>query len=143
MDDADFSEVVALTSDLGRAPNNIGPFLRSALMRTAGNVKKESAVSVSKSSAWGAAAQAIDYDVVASPGEARSTLAVEVGYNKDKPAGALGNLREFGAPNATYGGKSVPLGPSNDLKLALANNEEDFERGIDRAVDDSLRELGF
>jgi len=143
MADSDFSELDALSHDLGDAPQTVGPFLRAAVMKTAGNIKKAAAESVSDSELWKAAAGSIGYDVVASSGEAVSTLTVDVGYDKDKGAGALGNLREFGAPNATYGGKSTPLAPRNDLKTALAANEEDFERGVDRAVEDALKAVGL
>jgi hypothetical protein len=141
--DFDFSDLTKLAADLGEAPKSLGPFLRGALTKTATDVKKAAAKSVGSSELWKGAAGAIDYDVVANPGDLASTLTVEVGYNKDKPAGALGNLREFGAPNATYGGKSVPLGPHNDLLTALEASAPDFEVGIAKATEDALRKVGL
>lgn len=143
MAESDFSELGKLASDLGQASDNIGPFLRSALTKTAGHVKKDAAESVGGSAAWGAAAAAIDYDVETAASDGGSQISIDIGYNKGKAAGALGNLREFGAPNATYGGKSVPLGPHNDLLNALEANAADFERGIDKAVDDALKKAGL
>ena len=143
MSDTDFSELTDLTRDLGEAPRNVGPFLRSALMKTAGNIKKDAAASVGNSEMWSGAAGAINYDVEATAGDSASTLVVEVGYDKQKAGGALGNLREFGAPAATYGGKVVPLAPHNDLRDALRGNADDFERGIDRAVEDALKKAGL
>lgn len=143
MAETDLSELAQLTRDLGEAPEKAGPFLVSALKFTAVNIKKDAAKSVGQSTHWKAAAGAIDFDVDAIASNAGSSLTVEVGYNKDKPAGALGNLREFGAPDATYGGKSAPLAPSNDLLLALEANEADFEHGIDLAIDDALGAIGL
>jgi len=136
-------DLTSLARDLGDAPRNVGPFLRKALQVAAGRVKKDAAKSVGNSELWKGAAGSIDYDLEAQAGEAGSSLTVEVGYNKQKAAGALGNLREFGAPEATYGGKRVPLAPHNDLANALEANADDFEQGIDRAVDDALKELGL
>lgn len=139
----DFSELTRHAASLTAAPRESGPFMRSAIMRTSGNIKKEAVESVGRSPMWKAAAGAIDYDLVVEPGEALSTLTSHIGYDKGKAAGALGNLREFGAPEATYGGKSVPLAPHNDLLNAMKNNVEDFERGIIRALDDAEKAAGL
>jgi hypothetical protein len=141
--DFDFSEMTRHAASFAAAPRESGPFLRSAVMRTSGNVKKEAAQSVGRSIMWGAAAAAIGYDLVAEPGEALSTLTSHIGYDKDKRGGALGNLREFGAPDATYGGQSVPLAPHNDLLHAMEDNVEDFKRGIIRALDDAEKAAGL
>lgn len=141
--DFDYSELKRLAADLGEVPDNLGPFLRGAMMKTAGLVKKDAAKSVGTSEHWHAAAQAIDYDVEVDASASGSSIEIEVGYNKDKPAGALGNLREYGAPLAKYGGKSVPLAPSNDLLNALEKNSADFERGITNATEDALKKAGL
>ena len=139
----DFSEVTKLAADLGEAPKNIGPMLTGALRKSAGFVKRDARESVGDSEFWKGAASAIDYEVTASPGQVFSALEVEIGYDKDRPGGALGNLREFGAPLAKYGGKSVPLPPSNDLLNALEKNQEDFERGIRQAGVDAIKKAGL
>ena len=139
MADFDYSELTKLSADLGRASENVGPFLRSAVMVTAGKIKKDAADEVRSSSMWAGAAGAIDYDVVAAPGEALSTLTVEIGYNKGKRGGPLGNLREYGAPDSASG----PLAPHNDLLNALEANQADFEKGIARALDDAEKAAGL
>jgi len=138
-----FEALAALSRDLGDAPRNVGPKLRSALMRTAIEIKKEARESVRADKYFKGAAPAIAFDAEVSATDAGSSLEIEIGYDRDKAGGKLGNLREFGAPNATYGGVAAPLAPKNDLKLALENNAEDFERGIDAAIDDALREAGL
>ena len=135
----DFSELTRHAASLAAAPRLSGPFLRSAVMVTSGNVKKEAAQSVGRSAMWSAAAASIGYDLVAEPGEARSTLTSHIGYDKSKMAGALGNLREFGAPDSPGGS----LAPHNDLLHGMENNVEDFERGIVRALEDAEKAAGL
>jgi hypothetical protein len=107
------------------------------VQRTAGNVKKAAVESVKGgSSRWKAAPGAIDYDVKAEAGAGGSNLTVEVGYNKGRRGGGLGNLREFGAP-----GKG--LGPHNDLANALEKNTPDFQHGLEKALSDAERKSGL
>lgn len=148
----DFSELMQLAADLENAPANLPSFLRKAVQRTAFDVKKDAQESVRQRKGFGHAASAISYDTE----ESRGGASAEIGYDKSKTAGSLGNLIEFGAPNAKkhmlVNGRNVPvhpgdvprpLSPSHDLGNALLNNSEDFERGILAAVNDSLREVGL
>lgn len=136
MADFDFSEVDALVADLGEAPDTVGPFVNSALQFTANNVKKAAQRSVSNGDkSWRSAVRSISYGVTTFLGFGRSVLKVEVGYEKDERAGALGNLREFGAPDSPAG----PLAPHNDLAIALEANEIDFIRGVERAGADAAQ----
>lgn len=133
---ADFSEVNDLARDLGDAPAKAGPFINSAVKVTALKVKRAAAKKVSRGArSWRAAAQAIDFDVTTFQGFGQSVIKAEVGYEKDKPAGPLGNLREFGAPDSPNG----PLGPHNDLAASLEENEADFERGLEKAIVDGTQ----
>jgi hypothetical protein len=135
----DFSEVDRLAADLGEVPDNIGPYLNSAVQHTGFRVKKGAAKRVSGSRSWRAAAQAIDYDVKTLQAFGVSQIQVDIGYDKDKPAGALGNLREYGAPDSPTG----PLGPHNDLAAALHDEEKDFGYGIAKAAEDAERKAGL
>lgn len=135
----DLSEVLKLAADLGEVPGNAGPLLNSAVQLTAVKVKKAAAKTVgSRRKSWSVAAGSIDYDVKADPG-AVSTLTAEVGYNKSKRAGPLGNLIEFGAPGAPNG----LLAPHNDLANALHENEADFQKGLEIALKDAERRAGL
>lgn len=156
--DADFSELMTLSADIEAAPKALPKYLRKALDVTSIKVKKDAQASVRGRKLLGHAANAIDYELSGSSG-ATSEMSSEVGYNKGKPAGALGNLIEYGAPNAKAhmlvkkGGKLVnvpvpgapsrPLAPSHDLGNALLNNEDDFVRGAENAVADALGEVGL
>lgn len=154
--DADFSELMQLAADIESAPKSLPKYLGKALGVTSGKIKKDAQASVRGRKLLGHAAGAIDYELKGSSG-ASSEMSSEIGYDKGKPAGALGNLIEFGAPNAKAhmlvkkGGKLVnvpvpgapsrPLAPSHDLGNALLNNEDDFVRGVEKAVADALGEV--
>lgn len=140
-DGFDFSELDKLAADLGEVPNSAGPFINSALQRTAVNVKRGAAATVGKRRYFKQAAGNISYDVKASHGVTSSALEVEIGYDKGG-AGNLGNLVEFGSP----GDPSTnlpPLAPGNDLKTALAKNQDDFVKGLDAALKDAERKSGL
>jgi hypothetical protein len=135
--DFDFSEINQLAADLGSVADNAGPFIRSAVQFTATNVKRDAAKAVGSSAkGWKPAAAAIDYDIKAEAGQGGSNLTAEVGYNKEKGAGPLGSLREFGAPGQQ-------LAPHNDLANALESNQADFQKGLEIAVKDAERKAGL
>jgi len=145
----DFSEVDRLAADLGEVPKNAGPLLNSAVQFTSVRIKDEARKSVGRKR-WKAAAAAIDYELktgaagglgavvagVAGGGTLAGSITSEIGYNKGKAGGPLGNLREFGAP-----GQDLP--PSNDLLNAKDHNEADFQRGIEKAIADAERKAGL
>lgn len=147
----DFDELMELSADLNAAGSAVAPFARKAVERTARHVKDDARKTVRGRRGLGHAANAIDYEL---KGRADG-LDAEIGYDKAKPAGPLGNLIEFGAPNAKAhmlkngrnvpvpGAPARPLAPSHDLGNALLNNEDDFERGVEAAVDDALKEFGL
>lgn len=134
---AEFSELMQLSEDLESAPKTLPKYLRKALDVTSIKVKKDAQATVKGRKGLGHAAGAIDYELKGSSGSV-SEMSSEVGYNKGKPAGALGNLIEFGAPNS-----GNHLAPSHDLGNALLNNEDDFVHGLERAVDDALNASGL
>lgn len=128
----DASELGQLSADLGTVAENAGRFLNSAVQVTARNVKDEAARTVSGRKGLGHAASAIDYEVKVFRGFGVSVLDVEVGYDKDRPAGELGNLVEYGAPGAVNA-----LAPTSDLLRALEANQDDFEKGLSEALRDA------
>jgi hypothetical protein len=129
----DFTELNQLAADLGEVKETIGPFINSAVQFTSKNVKKQAAKSVGRKR-WSAAAAAIDYEVSTFQGFGASVIKSEIGYNKSKGGGDLGNLREFGAP-----GQNTP--PSNDLLNALEANQADFQKGLEKAEKDAARKV--
>lgn len=134
----DFSEVNALAADLGKVPDAAGGFIRSAVQYTATEVRKSARDTVgSGSHSWSALPNSIDYDIKTDVGES-SSLTAEVGYNKGRGAGKLGNLREFGGPSA-----GNHLAPHNDLANALEANQDDFQKGLEKALQDAENKAGL
>lgn len=129
----DFSELMALAADIETAGEAVSANLRKAIQVTSHKVKTEAQTSVRTRKGLGHAANAITYEA----SESATGVESEIGYEKER-AGKLGNLIEFGAPNS-----GNQLAPSHDLGNALLNNEEDFVRGITRAVDDGHKEAGL
>lgn len=156
----DFSELIALHHDLEQVADNAGPHIRKAVEATAHDVKTDAVQKVQGRTMLGQAAAAIDYELKGFQGFGATVLDAEVGYDKGKAGGALGNLIEYGAPNAkphvlvkgrdgktrtvpAKGAKGRPLPPGSELQQALAGNEENFEERIDAAIDDVMREANL
>lgn len=133
----DFSELTALAADLGTVPDNAGPNVRKAVEFTSVEVKKSAAKKVTKRRHFRQAAAAIGFDVTAKAG-ATSSITSEIGYDKGRPSGKLGNLVEFGAP-----GSPNALTPGNELVSSLHENEADFQKGLERALADAERKAGL
>lgn len=131
----DFSEILSLAADLGDiADGDIEAPVKKALSVTSMKIKKAAQEKVRGRLQLGQAASAITYDVTAGGG----TIESEIGYDKGRSVGKLGNLVEFGAP-----GSSNSLAPGMELQRSLHEQEEDFEFGIRRAVDDALKAKGL
>jgi hypothetical protein len=133
--DFNFDELTSFTADLGTVAGNTGPFINSAVQFTSKRVVDEARKSVSSGSAqWKALPSAIDYEIRTFQGFGASVIDSEIGYNRDKPAGHLGGLREYGKPD---------LAPHSDLRAALEANQADFQKGIEKAIDDALKAGGL
>lgn len=137
--DVDFSELNTLAADLGRVPENVGPFLNSAVQFTSIKIKKGAARKVRNRKHFKKAAAAIDYDVKVFRGFGVSVIQSEIGYSKDRPVGALGNLIEFGAP----GGEPHALTPGNELQSTLQEEQADFVKGLEKALEDAEKKAGL
>lgn len=135
----DFSEIDRLAADLGDVAETAGPLINSAIQVTSINVKKNAARRVGRSPQWSAAAGSIDYEVKNLQAFGVSVIQSEIGYDKEKRAGGLGNLREFGAPDSEGG----PLAPHNDLATSLKENQQDFVLGLVKATEDAERRAGL
>lgn len=131
---SEFDELMSLAVDLESAPKTLPKYLRKALEVTSIKIKEDAKASVKGRKNIGHAAHAITYDTK----ESASGVESEIGYDKGRGAGALGNLIEYGAPNS-----GNHLAPSHDLGNALLNNEDDFVHGLERAVDDALKASGL
>jgi len=136
--DVDVSELDRLVADLGKVGDNTGPFVRKAVEVAARNVKNDARDAVRGRRHFKQAAAAIDYELKGVQGFGATVLDAEIGYDKGKGSGRLGNLIEFGAPRSNNG-----LAPGSELQTALKKNQGDFESGLEKAVDDALRRFGL
>lgn len=96
----DLSQVIRLADDLEAAPRRIIPAVTPAIKRGAFNIKKDAFWRIQSvvATGHGYARQypySITYDVFTAP----TRVVAEIGPDKDKPQGALGNLLEFGSSN--------------------------------------------
>lgn len=135
MVDVDKTELDRLTADLGEVPRRASRNLRQAIEVTARKVRDTARANASGMAHAPAFPYSITYDITGSGGSGTgSTLDAEIGPDKDRPQGALGNLIEYG---------SIRNPPQGIMHGALQANEADFERGIDIAIADAMRAAGL
>ena len=147
----DFSELDKLAADLGQVPAESGKNFLQAIEHTARAVKdtaRDNAKGMAHAPAFpysitydvgvgydqSAAQQAMSVIGGAISGARSSTLRAEIGPDKNRAQGALGNLIEYGSVNNP---------PQGIMHGALQANEADFERGIEKATDDALKKAGL
>lgn len=134
-----------LAADLQAAPREAWAFIGKATEVTARNVKDRWAENVDQgsASAFKHVDESIDYDMrvlganaalSAITGGGGTGIEAEIGPNLGRRQGAFAGWFEEGQAN-------IPaLHPG---QAALKANEDDFERGLTRAVEDGLRKAGL
>ncbi len=122
-------DVRKLAADLTAAGSAVRPFARKAVQVTAHRIKDEWRAAANRTGLGGYAA-----DVTYETRENAAGVVAEVGPTPGD-SGSFGFVED--APGGVY---SAPQHAGRD---ALENNEDDFERGIDRAVADALRAVGL
>jgi hypothetical protein len=93
--------VKALADDLGRIRGRLEPAMRSVTSRGALNIKNAAKAAILAQTTHKYVKQypnSITYSILQSSG---TKVWAEIGPDKDKPQGALGNLLEFGSPSST------------------------------------------
>jgi hypothetical protein len=121
------SELNRLVADLADVPETGHFYIRKAVQFTANGIKK-----TSQEFAGGIAhapdyPRAITYDT--KDRGVGDGVSAEIGPDKDRRQGALGNILEYGTVNnAPY----AHLGPALDIWTP------DFERGLEKAAGDAL-----
>lgn len=130
MADFDFSEITKLAADLGDVAPETQTNVRKAVEVTARRVKDSWRDKLKGSSTLPGLPSAVSYDVTRPAG----AVEAEIGFDKGRRQGALGNVSEFGTPT---------VGPRGFGLASLKENEEDFVTGIGLAVDDTLKDAGL
>ena len=129
MADYDFSELTKLSADLGDAADAI-PNVKKAVTVTARNVKDAWRDRLKGSATLPALPYAVTYDVDVTAGGVEG----EVGFDKGRAQGPLGNISEFGSPTVAPRGFGL---------ASLEENQADFVTGIEKAIDDTLKANGL
>lgn len=118
----DGSELQQLAADLAAAPGRLEATVRPVVSKGALNIKNTWRTSASGLKHAPAYPYSIGYDLDVGPGYA----AAEIGPDKDKAQGALGNLIEFGSSKNP---------PHLDGARALADEEPRFITALENAVE--------
>jgi hypothetical protein len=129
----DFSEIDQLSAALDRVPATAGKYLRSAIEFTSKEIDKDWTKEAQGMEHAPAFPHSITYDVATFQGFGVSVLQSDIGPDKDRPQGALGNLIEYGSIN------NPPQGLGHG---ALQRNEADFIKGLGIALADAEHDAG-
>lgn len=132
--EVDLSELNELARDLGDVPKNSGERLRQAQEVTARNIKDTWSGKLEGSRQLPGLPRAVDYDQGSAITRQGGEITTEIGFDKGRRQGPLGNISEFGTPRTPGRGFGA---------ASLAENSGDYEKGIAQAIDDSLKELGL
>ena len=126
----DYTDLTKLTVDIGAVPGDTSENVRTAVKVTSLNIKNAWKAKLQGSATLPALPNAVTFDMT----ESATGVESDIGFDKGRKQGALGNISEYGTP------KTAPRG----FGLAsLHENEEDFERGIEIAIDQALKAAGL
>lgn len=131
----DFTELTRLAADLGDAAETIGKPLRQAVEVTARHVKDDWNENLYTEGHAKLTGHSITYDIEGTASKDGSAITADIGAvtGSGKQAGIVRLLENGSINNPPHGAGSG----------ALKANEDDFERGIDLAVGDALKQVGL
>jgi hypothetical protein len=131
----DFSELNQIAAALADVPANAGKHVRAAVEVTSVKVKKSWREKLDGSRTLPGLPFAVTYDVITSSTLGRdSVIQSEIGFDKDKNQGPLGNVSEFGTVNNPPRGFGL---------AALQENLKDYEDGLAQALADAEHAAGI
>lgn len=130
----DFSEIDQLAANLADVPREAGPNIRKAITVTSIKTKKDWQEPLKGSASLPALPYAITFDITTSRGSGSSVIKSEIGFDKERNQGALGNISEYGTPQTTGRGYGL---------RALQLNQDDFEAGIAIAIEQAEKKAGL
>lgn len=130
MADFDFSEIDKLAADLSSVARDTQPNVRKAVEVTARKIKDGWRDRLKGSATLPGLPGAVSYDI----DEPGGSVEAEIGFDKGRRQGALGNVSEFGTPT---------VGPRGYGLASLEENQEDFAKGIGLAAGDTLGDAGL
>lgn len=131
---ADFDGLNHLAASLGTVPANSGPLINSALQVTSNKILQTWRGKLVGSATLPGLPGALSYDVSVFRGFGVSVLESEIGFDKARSQGPLGNISEYGTPRTPGRGFGI---------ASLEENEADLTVGMSKAVDDALKAAGL
>jgi hypothetical protein len=123
-----------LVRQIGEVPRQVGPKLRQAVEHTAFRIKKQISDEYNGSRNLPSASGSITYEIRGTTGAVLGGISAEIGPDLNRRQGPVVGMVDVGTPR-TPGRQRIPK--------ALADNEEDFDRGIQKAVEDGMSEAGL
>lgn len=129
----DFSDVLRLAASIEEAPAAAGRKIRQAVVVTARNIKDDWRAPLQGSSSVPGGAASVSYDVSGGQGIRAEEIRAEIGPEL-KGQGPIVGMLEYGTPST---------GPRGYGAAALEKNQEDFQRGIEIALDQAERQVGL
>lgn len=120
-----WAETEALAADLVAAPARLMAGLPAVVSKGALNIKNDWRASASGLKHAPQYPNSINYDISASP----DGTSAEIGPDKDKPQGPLGNLLEFGSANNA---------PHLDGQRALDAEAPRFEAAVEDLAEEAM-----
>jgi hypothetical protein len=129
----DFSALDKLAADLGEVPKNAGENVRKATEVSARKVKDEWRGKLRGARYLPAASRAINYDLKGGNAIRGSQIEAEIGADLGGQ-GSLVGIVEYGSPT---------LAPRGYGLKALEDTAEDFQRGLEKAIEDAERSAGL
>lgn len=131
----DFSEIDKLGADLDDAPKDVGKNTVKAVEVAAGNVKQGWRDRIKGSSHVSGGASSISYELTGNAGDT-SEISADIGPTLTAAQGPIVGLIEMGAPKKN-------LAPHGYGLAALKDEQDDFEKGLEKAIDDTLKQAGL
>lgn len=129
----DFSALDKLAADLGEVPKNAGENVRKATEVSARKVKDEWRGKLRGARYLPAASRAINYDLKGGNAIRGSQIEAEIGADLGGQ-GSLVGIVEYGSPT---------LAPRGYGLKALEDTAEDFQHGLEKALEDAERKAGL
>jgi hypothetical protein len=120
-----FAEFEAFAADLAAAPARLAELLPPVVSKGALNIKNDWRANASGNPHAPFYPASITYDIEDRPG----SVSAEIGPDKDKKQGALGNILEFGTSNNP---------PHNDGGRALSAEEPRFIEACETVAEQAL-----
>lgn len=114
----DFSEVEKFAADLGKVPGRVVTAATAVVLKGAVNITKDAKMLASGFRSAPLYPASIGWDWIPS----LVAIEAEIGPDKDRPQGALGNLIEFGSVNNP---PHMHLGPATDREIPNFVRETD------------------